>query len=277
MLRTSISLSVVIPVRDEEENVLALAKEIDAALVPTSWDWEVIWVDDHSTDKSPSLLLDLSAASHRHRYIKLLAGTGQSKALVAGFQAARADILATLDADGQNDPADIPRLLNHLLLTNADMVNGRRLRRRDPIVRKIFSAGGNLVRNFLTGERLNDVGCAMRVLHRRCIANLAVHERMYGMHRFIPSISRLNGCRRLEEIAVNHRPRQKGSSKYSVLSRLPHFLYDSAVITKLLWKLPRSPRTWVRPAKDRRRMAFAFDANADFRTRHQSPDSNENI
>lgn len=219
----------------------------------TPWKWEAIWINDGSTDGSLKILELLAASDPRQKHITLLPSGGQSAALVKGFQAAQADIIATLDGDGQNDPADIPRLIQHLLSTKADMVNGRRFERNDRIDRKIVSKLGNICRNLVTGEKLNDVGCAIRVFYRRCVKDLSIQKELKGMHRYLPTISRLNGFRRLEELSVNHRVRQGGTSKYGTLSRLPDFIHDTNVIRRKLRSLPTNQRSWRRPTADRRR------------------------
>lgn len=249
----NIDISIVIPIKNEQENIRALAGEITVAMDKTTWKWEVIWINDGSTDESLKILELLAVKDPRQKHITLFPSEGQSAALIRGFQAAQADIFATLDGDGQNDPADIPRLIEHLLKTKADMVNGRRLKRNDPIPRKIVSGLGNRFRNIITGESLNDVGCAIRVFYRRCVKDLSIHKEMKGMHRFLPTVSRLNGFRRLEELSVNHRARVGGTSKYTTLSRLPGFLWDTYVIKRRLLSLPRNPRSWGRPPSDRRR------------------------
>lgn len=247
------ALSIVVPVCNEEQNIAPLAQEISGAMDHSAWTWEAVWVSDHSTDASEGILKNLMERDPRHRFVNLTVGQGQSAALVEGFRIAQADILVTLDGDGQNDPADIPRLVSHLLETKADMVNGRRLKRHDSFIRKVVSALGNLFRNVVTGENLNDVGCALRAFHRRCVSDLSIHHEMNGMHRFLPSVARINGYRRLEQLNVNHRPRSRGTSKYTALNRLPSFLQDSVTIRRRLRTVPPSPRSNGKPPVERRR------------------------
>jgi dolichol-phosphate mannosyltransferase len=139
---------------------------------------------------------------------------GQSVALEAGFRAARGEITATLDGDLQNDPADILRLMTHL--DCADVVNGVRENRQDSWLRRLSSRIGNGFRNWLTGESVTDVGCSLRVMRTEYLRGLELYR---GMHRFLPTLLKMQGAR-LTEVAVNHRPRRFGRSKYGIANRL---------------------------------------------------------
>ncbi|OPY67421.1 MAG: Undecaprenyl-phosphate 4-deoxy-4-formamido-L-arabinose transferase [Syntrophorhabdus sp. PtaU1.Bin002] len=134
-----------------------------------------------------------------------------------GFQNTVGDIIATLDGDGQNDPADIPRLITLLQEHNADMVNGVRSKRNDSFVRKISSRIANGFRNWVTGDNITDVGCALRVFRSRCVKRIPVFK---GMHRFFPTLVRIQGFSRIIESPVNHRPRTRGKTKYGIQNRL---------------------------------------------------------
>lgn len=211
-----LDLSIVIPVKDEQDSVGPLAAEIAAALAPTPWTWECLWVDDASSDRSAALLADLVRADPRHRLLRLAAPTGQSGALLAGFARTRGRWTATLDADLQNDPADLPRLLRMLEAGEADMINGRRAQRRDGWVRRVSSRVANGARNALTGRTVSDVGCSLRVMRRECVAGLPPFR---GLHRFLPTLAAQRGFR-LAETDVGHRPRVHGRTKYGVGNRL---------------------------------------------------------
>lgn len=207
--------SLVIPVFNEAESVPVLAAEIETAL-DGQVDWECLWVDDGSRDRSAEVLGELQRANPRHRLLSLAANSGQSAALLAGFREARGPVLGTLDADGQNVPADLPAMLRLLQDSGVDLVNGRRARRQDSWLRRISSRLANGWRNTLTGEQVADVGCAIRVFRRECVRQLPPFK---GMHRFLPTLIRLDGWA-LVEMSVAHRPRERGQSKYGVGNRL---------------------------------------------------------
>jgi glycosyltransferase involved in cell wall biosynthesis len=213
-------LSIVIPVYNEEDNIPVLAAEIEAALAPTELPYEVIWVDDGSTDDGPRVLAGLVARDPRVRILHLRRNCGQSAALDAGFRHARGEILATLDADLQNDPADIPRLLD--ALPGCDVVCGVRQKRRDNWVRRISSKIANGVRNRLTHESVTDVGCTLRVYRRESVEGIFMFT---GMHRFLPTLLKLAGAR-IREIPVHHRPRLHGVPKYNIRNRIWKALGD---------------------------------------------------
>jgi len=130
-----IDISIIVPVKDEEENISILANEINEAMKNVNLSWECIWIDDGSTDTTATELKKLNEKDFRHRFLLLVRNFGQSAALSVGFQDARGDIIATLDGDGQNDPADIPRLIEVLQKTEVDMVNGIRHKRHDSFIR----------------------------------------------------------------------------------------------------------------------------------------------
>lgn len=215
MAESAPEISLVVPVYNEEENVPLLAREIAAALAPGGHSYEVVWVDDGSTDGSPAALAALAAGDPRHRVLRMRRNSGQSAALGAGFDAARGEVVVTLDADLQNDPADIPRLVAEL--AGADVVCGVRVDRQDTWVRKVSSRIANGARNRLTHESIRDVGCTLRAIRRPLLRDLPVWN---GMHRFLPTLLRLNGARVVKEVPVNHRPRRHGVAKYGIGNRL---------------------------------------------------------
>jgi dolichol-phosphate mannosyltransferase len=226
-------ISIVVPLKNEEENIPLLAKEIEEAFASQPGIWETVWVDDGSTDGSREALKQLPAP---HRWIALEKNSGQSAALMAGFRAARGEWIGTLDADRQNDPVDLPRQLTRALESGCDMVNGIRAKRQDSIVRKISSKIGNGARNFLTGKTVQDVGCSTRVVRRVALIDLPF---FHGMHRFLPTLVAMKGYR-IEEIPVNHRHRVAGISKYGVWNRLWAGLRD---LFGVRWILSRN-RNW---------------------------------
>ncbi|MEN6439807.1 MAG: glycosyltransferase family 2 protein [Syntrophobacter sp.] len=218
-----IALSIVIPVKNEVENILSLAVEIGSVFEKEPIEWECIWIDDGSTDGSLAALCGLSEADPRHRYVSFAENAGQSAAFWAGFNEARGEMIATIDGDGQNDPADLPTLTRMVRTGQADMVNGYRIRRKDNLKRKLTSFVANSFRTLMTGKTVRDVGCSTRVFRRECIAEL---PRFSGMHRFLPTLVAMRGFR-LAEVPVNHRPRLRGKSKYSINNRLWIGLIDT--------------------------------------------------
>jgi dolichol-phosphate mannosyltransferase len=212
----SLQLSVIIPLKNEEDNIVALAREVANALDAEQLQWECIWIDDGSTDDSLAKLKELTESDSRHRIVKFAANAGQSAALFAGFQSARAPVLGTLDADRQNDPEDLPRLLKALKDEDVDMVNGYRASRKDSGMRKFVSRIANGARNLITGKTVRDVGCSTRVFKRECTQGLPMFR---GMHRFLPTLMKMRGVTMAEE-PVNHRPRQEGKTKYTINNRL---------------------------------------------------------
>jgi dolichol-phosphate mannosyltransferase len=214
-VQTSRRLSVVVPVFNEAENVLPLIDEIRSALGGLV-DYEIIYVDDGSDDGTREILAaarapDLRVIRHRERY-------GQSTAIWSGVRAARADWIATLDGDGQNDPADIPALLkardeagDGLLL-----ITGYRRRRHDSRLKRVSSWVANTVRGRLLGDHTLDTGCGLKLFPRRAFLELPYFDHM---HRFLPALFlRAGGC--VLSIEVSHRPRLRGRSKYGVHNRL---------------------------------------------------------
>jgi dolichol-phosphate mannosyltransferase len=216
-----VGLSIVVPLYNEEENVPLLEREIARTLADAGRTYELIFVDDGSTDGSFEALRRLADENPAIRILRHLRNAGQSAALAAGFRAARGAIVVTLDADLQNDPADIPRLLARLD-EGFDVVSGVRRERRDSWTRRMSSRIANSVRNWATDESVADVGCSLKAYRREFLENLPMFT---GMHRFLPTLVRWNGAR-LAEIDVNHRPRLHGVAKYGIGNRLFRALAD---------------------------------------------------
>jgi glycosyltransferase involved in cell wall biosynthesis len=232
---TAPRLSIVVPLFNEEENLPPLEAEIAAALAPLGGDHEILYVDDGSTDGSFAALERLAAANPRIRLLRHAKNAGQSAALAAGFRAARGAIVVTLDADLQNDPADIPRLLAKLD-EGYDAVSGVRRDRRDSWTRRISSKIANGVRNWATDESVTDVGCSLKAYRREFLRDLPMFS---GMHRFLPTLVRWNGAR-LAELDVHHRPRLHGVAKYGIGNRLFRALADLRAVR---WMRSR----WIPP------------------------------
>ena len=244
-----LSLSIIIPLKNEAPNAVLLRAEIDAALDNLAGCWECIWVDDGSSDDTLQIIRRFNREDSRHQYIRLERNCGQSAALYAGFRHSRADVLATLDGDGQNDPADLPRLLERLAAQNCDMVNGVRHRRRDSFIRRASSRIANGFRNRLTHDQVTDVGCSLRVFRRRCIEKLVPFE---GFHRFLPTLCRMAGCARIVEMPVSHRPRRYGHSNYGISNRLWVGIVDTLAVRWMQQRFlrPRVAATSLPSAKE---------------------------
>jgi glycosyltransferase involved in cell wall biosynthesis len=209
-------LSLVIPIYNEAENLRPLWERIRQALTPTSWDYEVILVDDGSKDGSEQILASLHAEDPRVKVILFRRNFGQTAALAAGFAYAHGEIIVTLDGDLQNDPLDIPLLVTKLN-EGYDLVNGWRVNRQDPLLsRRLPSHIANFVISLTTGVKLHDYGCTLKAFRR----DVAKRLKLYGeMHRFIPAlVSDLGG--KITELPVAHHPRRRGSSKYGLARTL---------------------------------------------------------
>ncbi len=229
-----IEVSIVAPAHNEEDNVDRLIAEIVGAMEPTAYRYEIIIVDDGSTDQTAARL---QACADVHPELQIVQmtqtppgrGHGQSAAFHAGFRASRGRVIVVLDADLQNDPADIPAMLDRLHADSPtseriDMVQGDRSHaRRDTFVRRMSSVVGRTFRRWLLGDTIRDTGCSLRAM-RRCVA-LDIPLQFRGMHRFIPITARQLGYR-VEEMQVNHRPRTAGVAKYGIWNRALPGLID---------------------------------------------------
>jgi glycosyltransferase involved in cell wall biosynthesis len=208
-------LSVVIPFYNEEENLQPLWSELQEVLEEAGLDFEIVFVDDGSRDRSAEIIRSLREASPRVRLVRFKENAGETAATDAGLKAARGRRVVTMDADLQNDPRDIPRLLAHL--DRWDAVTGWRARREngDSWVRRVSSRVANGIRNAVSDETIQDSGCTFRAFRRECLRDLVLHR---GFHRFIPTLLKMRGYR-VVEIPVNHRPRRFGQSKYGIMNR----------------------------------------------------------
>ena len=205
-------ISIVVPLFNERENVADLVDEIKAAMDGARLDFELIAVDDGSTDGTPEKLHELRQSRPYLIIIELRRNFGQTAAMAAGFDHARGDIVIPIDGDRQNDPNDIPRLLAKLD-EGYDVVSGWRKDRKDKfITRKVPSFLANRLIGKITGVSLHDYGCTLKAYRR----DIVTHLRLYGeMHRFIPAMASWSGAR-VAEIPVNHRPRTRGQTKYGL-------------------------------------------------------------
>ena len=209
-------LSIVIPVFNEEENIAPLIREIDAVLTPMGKSYEIVAVDDGSRDGTFAVLRRLCAEAKHLKVVKLKRNFGQTAAMAAGLAHADGAVVVLMDGDAQNDPADIPALLNKLDEGN-DMVAGWRYNRQDSFLnRRLPSMIANRLISWTTHVKLHDYGCTLKAMRK----DLAKGLRLYGeMHRFIPAIAYDRGAL-IAELKVNHRPRLRGKSKYGITRTL---------------------------------------------------------
>ncbi len=212
-MRARPSFSIVLPVHDEADSLAVLWEELLAVLPRLGATVEVIFVDDGSTDASADILRGLVKRDARVRLLRFERQTGLTAAFVAGLRAARGEILATMDSDLQNDPADLEVLLHHL--DGADAAVGARLIRHDSWLKRISSGVANAIRNRVTHEDVVDSACSLRVMRRACLEAWPPYE---GMHRFVPTLLRLAG-HPVVVVPVHHRPRRFGRSKFTVRNR----------------------------------------------------------
>ena len=219
---TQPDLSIVFPVYNEEENVPLLLREIKAAVEGKGWAYEIVAVDDGSTDRSREVLHAMRAEYPTLRVLALAKNSGQTAALDAAWRAARGRFVVSLDADLQNDPADIPAMMRKLEETKSDMVIGVRVNRADTWSRKMQSKIGNGVRNWITRDHITDTGCSLKLVKKEAVDRVSLFT---GMHRFLPTLVRYAGYN-VVEMPVNHRPRQFGQSKYGAMNRAFRGLAD---------------------------------------------------
>jgi len=208
------ALTVIIPVYNEQDNLEALLVELEPCLRSLKLGFEVVCIDDCSTDDSPKVLQRLQLSRDWLRVVRHSVNSGESAGQATGFRRAYGDLLVTMDADLQNDPADIAGLLSELE-SHVDAVCGVRRKREDDFVRRISSRIANSFRNSVTGDRIADAGCTFRALRRSAVHELPVFN---GLHRFLPTLLRWQGYS-VRERLVNHRPRKHGVSKYGVGNR----------------------------------------------------------
>jgi glycosyltransferase involved in cell wall biosynthesis len=219
-MTSALELSIIIPVLNEEESLPVLHRELSETLGALGRRYEVIYVDDHSTDASLQVLIGLRAGDPNVRIVCFQRNFGQTAALAAGFEHSRGEVVVTLDGDLQNDPADIPALLAEIEGGN-DIVAGWRKRRHDGLQRRLPSQLANLLISFVTGTRIHDTGCTLKAFRRKLIKNMPIYAEQ---HRFLPAMSAGSGAR-ICELVVNHRPRRFGQSKYGI-SRTLRVLLD---------------------------------------------------
>jgi len=218
--RVVAEISIVVPVYNEADNILPLAQEVADAMSRQARSYELLFVDDASTDETWTRIQEAQRRDRRVRGLKHRQNSGQSAALWTGLQNSSSPIVATLDGDLQNDPADLPRLLAEL--ERVDFVSGKRLSRQDTFVRRASSRIARWARRLILKVDFADTGCAMRAFKRSALEGVFPFN---GLHRFLPILVHGNGATTLE-VPVNHRRRVAGVSKYGVWNRLGRGIYD---------------------------------------------------
>ncbi|HYQ47979.1 MAG TPA: glycosyltransferase family 2 protein [Thermodesulfovibrionales bacterium] len=234
------TISVVIPLYNEEENVLELHARLKAVLDTIGSDYEVLFIDDGSTDNTLALLQDIQSQDSRVVVLSLRRNFGQTAAFAAGFDYSRGDIIVTMDGDLQNDPHDIPKLVE--MMRDNDLVSGWRKKRKDPFIsRRLPSMMANWLISKVTGVNLHDYGCSLKAYKRDVIKNL----KLYGeMHRFIPAVASWYGVR-IAEVETTHHPRLRGKSKYGI-SRTVKVVLD-LITVKFLQSFSTKPLQFFGP------------------------------
>ena len=223
-------LSVVIPFFNEEGNVEPLFAELLPVLDALGRPFEIVAVDDGSSDRTPT---ELRAAARRHgrtRLLRLARNSGQTAAFDAGFKAARGRLIVTLDGDRQIDPHDIPPMIRRLEESGVDLVHGWRRERQDDFVKRVSTRVANGVRNWLTRQRVRDTGCPLKVFRAEVLRGVELYD---GMHRFFVEIAHLHGHRTLE-LPVRHRPRVAGRTKYGIRNRILRGLRDCFAVRLMM-------------------------------------------
>ena len=217
-------ISVVIPLLNEAESLPELHDWIKKVMEENNYSYEIMFIDDGSTDNSWEIIQGLQAKNPNVRGIRFRRNYGKSPALNVGFKACEGDVIITMDADLQNNPADIPLLLEKM--DKFDVVCGWRFKRNDPWIKRVSSKIGNAVRNNLSQEEIADTGCSLKAFRRECFNNVKLFK---GMHRFFPTLMKMEGFR-VTQVKVSHHPRLHGESKYNIRNRLFSSLHDLMAI-----------------------------------------------
>ncbi len=203
----NITISVVVPVFNEEGNIAKLHSEIKEVCESNGYDYEIIFVNDGSSDSTAEVCRSLKPL----KYIEMRRNFGQTAAMDAGIKASKHEYIVTMDGDGQNDPADIPNMIQYLINEDVDVVSGWRKNRKDTFMKRFVSRGANFLRHILIHDGIHDSGCSLKVYKRECFKGI----NLYGeQHRFIPAILKIKGFS-IGEVVVNHRPRTSGYTKYN--------------------------------------------------------------
>jgi dolichol-phosphate mannosyltransferase len=222
--------SFVIPLYNEEENIEGLYSELLIVIKRINIDYEIIFINDGSFDKTLDLIKTIANRNNNVKYISFIENMGQSAALGAGFHYAQGESIITMDGDLQNNPEDIIEMLKYY--GTYDMVTGWRQKRMDSLWKKIGSKLGNTFRNILTKENIHDTGCSLKIMRADILKRIKMFK---GLHRFLPTLMKLEGAK-IKEIKVDHRPRTKGISKYNNLHRAKEGFFD---VLAVRWMIKR--------------------------------------
>jgi dolichol-phosphate mannosyltransferase len=220
----AIKYSVVIPLKDEEGNIQQLVEEIEPVMQSLKNSWELICVDDGSTDRTAAILEELKCKKNYLRILTFTRNFGQSSAFDAGFNAAKGEFVISLDGDRQNDPSDIPRLVE--MANSFDLVCGIRKQRKDSFLKKWISYFANNIRSTILSDGIADTGCSLKLYRRSCLQNIKLY---HGMHRFLPALFQIEGYR-VGQVSVNHRERVKGKTKYNLFNRSFNTITDMLAV-----------------------------------------------
>ncbi len=221
----AVEYSVVIPLKNEEENISDLIHELEPVMESLSKPWELICIDDGSQDRTFEILQNLKKQKAYLRIIKFKGNFGQSSAFDAGFRTAKGNFIITMDGDRQNDPHDIPKLL--AMVGNADLVCGQRIKRKDSWNKKIISYFANKIRSRFVGDGIPDTGCSLKLYRRSCFDKIKMY---HGMHRFLPALFLIEGFE-IKSVPVNHRERTKGKTKYNIFNRSFNTISDMFAVS----------------------------------------------
>lgn len=240
----TVGLSIVVPAFNEVDNLRPLVDQVKSALdAARVGAWELILVDDASTDGSAELMDTLAADLAEVRALHLAARSGQSGALDAGFKHARGDVIALLDADLQTHPGDLPQMIELMEREGVEAVVGIRAERHDTGWKRFSSRFANGVRNWLTHEDIQDTGCPIKVFRAEAIRDICLFD---GAHRFLPTLLKMKG-HRVRQVPVRHFSREQGTSKYGTWDRAFRGLYDALGVR---WAQKRALRWRIRPGDD---------------------------
>lgn len=236
-MTSGILYSVVIPIKNEEENIKPLIEELDSVMRTLQSPWELLIINDGSTDHSAQILNDLKSIYKELRVVHFDRNYGQSSAFDAGFRLAKGEFVITLDGDRQNDPHDIPKLLD-IIVKGADLVCGQRKKRKDSFFKRAISKLANAVRSKLCQDGISDTGCSLKVYRKQCLKEIKLFD---GMHRFLPALFQIENFR-VAEVAVNHRERTAGKSKYNLFNRSFNTIYDMLAVVWMRKRHLKYPR-----------------------------------
>lgn len=228
-----IKYSVVVPMKNEASNIPDFIHELEPIMLSLNQPWELICIDDGSTDQTLEVLKQFKEQKPYLRVLIFDKNYGQSSAFDAGFRHAVGEFVITLDGDLQNDPADIPKMLQ--LAEQADLVCGQRQKRRDTLVKRLTSFLANQIRSRVCQDGVKDTGCSLKVYRTSCLKQIKMY---HGMHRFLPALFKIEGFR-VVETPVNHRERTKGTTKYNFLNRSFNTISDMLAVR---WMLKRHLR-----------------------------------